>query len=69
MKLISSTREVPLSISKDILISAIGVQLQALGTLRNINLMDIVDIKFEEDTKDQVTLKFVLKEEVDVIKF
>lgn len=69
MRLNSSTREVPVQVSKDILISAVAVQLQSLGTLKGINLMDIVDIKFDKTEEDLVQLRFVLKEEADTIQF
>lgn len=64
-----ATREITVPVSKDILISAIAVQLQSLGTLKSVNLMDIVDIKFDKTDQNVVELKFVLKEEADVITF
>lgn len=67
MKLNSSVRELPLTVARDTIVSAVLVQLQAL---RGIPMeYNIVDIKFGDLTKDPVELKIILKEEVDTIKF
>lgn len=68
MNLKSTVRELQFTPSRDIVISAIACQLQALGAIpKSINLMDVVDIRFDDTKGDPLKLTLILKEEADVI--
>lgn len=65
MKLNRSVIELPLTVSRDNVVSAILVSLQAFRGIPQDH--NIIDIKFGDMTTDPLELTLILKEEVDTI--